>query len=473
MNFSSLTFWFHIIQLLFFVYVSRFCIKKFTQISLHLFDKIALGFISSALLFFESPVTFFVFLYVFLVTMIGKRLLKKWINYREILLCILIFLQISPLLFFKYSIFILNLFSDGLNRVDNTTSMSMLIPVGISFYSFQLIGYLVDETKSKQSEESFIDDFNFACFFPQIVAGPIERKAKLLPQIQNFTFNLTACNFNAGIKWVIAGLFYKLVLGDNLAEISSWCQDPSTNPFAILLGSFLFGLRIYYDFAGYSLIAVGLGQFFGISLTQNFLSPYTALNIREFWSRWHRTLSLWFRDYIYFPMGGGRGRSWGINILVVFVISGIWHGAGWNFILWGLFHGCMLVLYKLVGSRFRIHPFFQWFSTMFFVTISWLFFYEVNVDQLIVKLKAIIQPAGYNVGNLYNLKSFFGTNLDCLTALFTIFAITSVICIEYIGMKKKENPYLIWGNYFSLSFASLMIYLCTPLNTTTFVYFNF
>lgn len=377
-------------------------------------------------------------------------------------------LQLLPLLFFKYFGFLAGVFGHEYHYYEG-----YIIPVGISFYTFQLIGYVVDLNRNAGTTASFKEEYNFASFFPQIVAGPIERKEDLLPQIKEFTLKLNRTNVVAGLKMIIAGLFYKIVLGDSLAAVSGWCVNATTNPFVIWAGSFLFGLRIYFDFAGYSMVAVGLGRIFGIRLTQNFKSPYTALNIQQFWSRWHRTLSTWFRDYVYIPMGGGRVLWWWWNLLVVFVVSGIWHGAGWNFIIWGFAHGCMLIIYKFVSKPLRLHPFGGWVVNLIFITFSWLCFYETNISQLMSKFVAICSPLSYSLDNLTAAVKAFGTGLDFLAAVLIAFFAMLMIFFEYLGIKKKGDPYWIWEKSLVSCVAVVLIYLCSSSANSGFIYFNF
>lgn len=222
---------------------------------------------------------------------------------------------------------------------------NILIPIGLSFYSFQAISFVIDTVVHKQPLPEFLNFMNFASFFPQIVAGPIERRENLLPQMESFRFQWNTTAIDQGMPWIVIGFFFKICLSDNLALYF----DPSStsNPFSIWLNNIIFGLRIYYDFAGYSFVALGVAKCLGISLTLNFASPYLSTNPQEFWRRWHISLSTWFRDYVYLPMGGSRTKIWFLSIILVFVLSGIWHGAGWNFILWGFLWAIFLVIFHL------------------------------------------------------------------------------------------------------------------------------
>jgi len=279
------------------------------------------------------------------------------------------------------------------------TSKFDSIPPGISFYTFQMIAFMVDTIKYKHREPiKFVDYLNFASFFPQVVAGPIERRSKLLPQIQNFRFRFSIENIDAGLSWIALGVFMKFVLADNLAVFID--LNEIINVWIIWLSIFLFGLRIYFDFAGYSFIALGIARCLGINLTINFLAPYTSLNIGEFWRRWHVTLSGWFRDYVYIPLGGSRVRWVSINLLIVFGVSGLWHGAGWNYVLWGCYHGLLLIIYRSVRTDLIGPRPVKWALTFGSVMFGWLFFMETDFDRLLLKLKAILDPAGYKLSYL-------------------------------------------------------------------------
>jgi D-alanyl-lipoteichoic acid acyltransferase DltB (MBOAT superfamily) len=430
-----------------------------------------LGVVSSVLLFSESKITFLVFLYVLLVSWGASKAivsLRCRDIHRRSLICIFVILQLLPLVFFKYAGFFASIFGYEYDYYEG-----YIIPVGISFYSFQLIGYVVDLYKQNGSSARFRDEYNFACFFPQIVAGPIERKEDLLPQIKAFTLNLKRQHVEPGLKMVIAGMFYKLVMGDNLAAVSDWSTEATNNPFVVWGGSFLFGLRIYFDFAGYSMIAVGLGRIFGIQLTQNFNSPYTAVNIQQFWSRWHLTLSTWFRDYVYIPLGGGRCGRWWVNTLVVFIVSGLWHGAGWNFIIWGGWHGVMLIIYKIFYKKIWVPSIVGWSLNMICITLSWLFFYETSTSQLMIKIAVVFTPDAYTIASIKDFVYAFGTGLDFCAAMLITGTAIFVIILEFIGMRAEKSPYWYWRSQIVCCFAVVLIYLCAPSEKTGFIYFNF
>lgn len=265
-----------------------------------------------------------------------RLLIKKWILGGTLFFCL------GILFFFKYFDFIsynmielLNVFSIQLHPI----TLKLLLPVGISFYTFQTLSYVIDVYKGDVAAERHFGKYAaFISFFPQLVAGPIERAENLLPQIkQKKQFNFDQVLF--GLKLIIWGLFKKMVVADNFAIYVDRVYENifQFQGFSLTLATFFFSIQIYCDFSGYSDIARGAAKLMGIELMENFRSPYFSASIKEFWSRWHISLSTWFRDYIYIPLGGNRVskvRHY-LNLLITFLVSGFWHGANWTFIAWG------------------------------------------------------------------------------------------------------------------------------------------
>jgi len=256
---------------------------------------------------------------------------------------------------FKYYNFFVDSWIDALDSfgyvAQNTWTLQVILPVGISFYTFQTMSYTIDIYRQKLTPtKDFIAFAAFVSFFPQLVAGPIERATNLLPQFlrqRNFTYE----TFSYGIKLMIWGFFLKLVVADRAAIYVDAVYNNVENHdgLTFIAATFFFAFQIYGDFAGYSLIAIGTAKLLGIDLMTNFKRPYFAASVGEFWTRWHISLSTWFRDYLYIPMGGNRVAKprWFFNLFITFLISGLWHGASWNFVLWGGLNGAGLVVYKL------------------------------------------------------------------------------------------------------------------------------
>ena len=267
-----------------------------------------------------------------------------------------ILLNISVLGLFKYYNFfvdnIVELFRQLGCELDWPT-IHIILPVGISFYTFQALSYTIDVYQRKISaSHDIIDFFAYISFFPQLVAGPIERATNLLPQFQHkrqFDYAIAV----DGMRQMLWGFLKKLVIADNCATIVNeyWNQYQDLPGFTIFILGVLFTIQIYCDFSGYSDIAIGCSHLFGFNLMQNFNSPYFSRSIPEFWRRWHISLTTWFRDYVYFPIGGSRCGKWKVirNVYLVWGISGLWHGANWTFVCWGLFHATLLAIYNIFG----------------------------------------------------------------------------------------------------------------------------
>ena len=265
---------------------------------------------------------------------------------RKLYLILSLFVNLGLLFGFKY----FNFFNDSLRTIFDqfnvfydVPSFKVLLPVGISFYTFQTLSYTIDVYRKKREPEKHLGIFAlYVAFFPQLVAGPIERSTRLLPQlVQKYNFDYD--RVSDGLKLMLWGFFKKVVIADRVAVIVNQVyNNPSEAAgLPLLIGTYLFAFQIYCDFSGYSDIAIGVAQVFGINLMQNFRRPYFAKSIRDFWQRWHISLSTWFRDYLYLSLGGNRTTRWRwyYNIMIVFLISGLWHGANWTFVIWGGLHG--------------------------------------------------------------------------------------------------------------------------------------
>lgn len=262
---------------------------------------------------------------------------------RKTLLWISIIVNLGFLGFFKYYNFFLDNFITAFSFFGaeiKANSLNIILPVGISFYTFQTMSYTIDVYRRKlEPTKNFIAFSAFVSFFPQLVAGPIERASNLLPQFyKKRTFNYS--NAVKGMRQILWGLFKKVVIADNCAEYANliFNNSPDYSGVTLVLGAIFFTFQIYGDFSGYSDIAIGTSRLFGFELKQNFAFPYFSRDIAEFWRRWHISLSTWFRDYLYIPLGGSRGGTWFKirNTFVIFIVSGFWHGANWTFIVWGI-----------------------------------------------------------------------------------------------------------------------------------------
>lgn len=336
--------------------------------------------------------------YVFLIaisTLVGYLsgvLMEKYPDKKSKLLLLIFNLcaNLGILFFFKYFNFVaenLNILFDKLEVGRDIPLMNVLLPVGISFYTFQALSYSIDVYFGRQKAEKHLGYFAlYVSFFPQLVAGPIERFSRLTPQLKakhDFTYD----NLSNGLRLILYGLFIKMVIADNLAGIvdNIYATPGNYSSLDILTGIVFYSFQIYSDFYGYSVIAIGSAKIMGVNLMNNFKTPYLAKNIAEFWQRWHISLSTWFRDYLYYPLGGNRVKKsrWAINILIVFVVSGIWHGANWTFLIWGALFGILYILEKIINSVFKLvkehKPYSLWhillsIKTFGLVTLIWVFF---------------------------------------------------------------------------------------------------
>ncbi len=313
--------------------------------------------------------------------------------------------NLGALGFFKYAGFFIDSASVLLTKMGISWSRPMLeivLPAGISFYTFQALGYAIDVYRKQiRAERDPIRYFAFLTFFPQLVAGPIERASFLMTQFVE-PRRVSQALVQQGV-WLMAwGFFMKVVIADYLAPLVDLAFG-SVAPWrmGVIAGTLAFGGQIYCDFAGYSTIARGVANTMGFELSPNFAQPYLSSSIQEFWRRWHQTLSTWFRDYVYIPLGGDRAgdtRTF-FNVVATFTLAGLWHGASWTFVLWGLWHGLALGFYRLwqrfrpAGWKIRI-PGLGWLVTMAVVALGWLFFRARSLDQALAMLRGLGVPDG-------------------------------------------------------------------------------
>src|SRR5688572_7046865 len=304
-----------------------------------------------------------------------------------------LFVNLGILGYFKYGGFgaeiLQDLFSVFHGEIQRSV-WTVMLPVGISFYTFQSISYVIDVYRGHISaERNWVTFMAFLTFFPQLVAGPIERAGHLLPQFKEQR-SITASDIDQ-VTWLLLwGFFKKVVIADNLAPYSDLVFSKDSYPLTTyLFGTLAFGIQIYCDFSGYSDIARGLGKFFGFDIMFNFRLPYAATNLRDFWTRWHSSLSGWFRDYLYIPLGGNR-RTLAItcrNLFIVMLVAGLWHGANWTFVIWGVWHGAALIVCVLWRkSEVRLPSILAWSLTMAVVFVGWLFFRATSLQQLYAML---------------------------------------------------------------------------------------
>lgn len=346
---------------------------------------------------------------------------------RKILLLTSVILNLGLLGFFKYYNFFVDSFVTGFRLFGkelSISSLNIILPVGISFYTFQTMSYAIDVYRRKlEATEDIISFFSFVSFFPQLVAGPIERASNLLPQFyvkRHFDYNKAI----DGSRQILWGLFKKIVIADNCAYYVSeiFNHNIEYNGSTHLIGAILFTVQIYGDFSGYSDIAIGTARLFGFNLMQNFAFPFFSRNMPELWRRWHISLTTWFQDYVYFPLGGSRGNTWQRvrNTFILFFISGLWHGANYTYIIWGLMFAVFLLPNLLfpkkiemtaVAAEGKIFPsakeFFQITKTFLLVVLVTIFFRVPNLHEGLVFLGKIFSSSLFAYPEVVPVKIFF------------------------------------------------------------------
>ena len=422
---------------------------------------------------------------------IGKKLrTENQQSKRKILLWTSIIVNLGFLGFFKYYNFFLDNFVDAFSLFGmqiNANSLNIILPVGISFYTFQTLSYTIDVYKRKlEPTKDFMAFSAFVCFFPQLVAGPIERATNLLPQFykkRTFEYHKAV----DGMRQILWGLFKKVVIADNCAEFANQIFNNSAdmNGSTLVLGAIFFTFQIYGDFSGYSDIAIGTSRLFGFDLKQNFATPYFSRDIGEFWRRWHISLSTWFRDYLYIPLGGSRGGTWMKvrNTFAIFLVSGFWHGANWTFIIWGALNAIYFLPLLLTNSNRKnlgvvaegkivpsLRELFSMLTTFTLTVFAWIFFRAENISHAFSYIKGIFSKSIINTPKFDNIE-------DANSTLFLIF---TFLLLEWMGRKDKfaiettlaNSRYIIrWLFYFLLI---LIIYIYGNYNSNLeFIYFQF
>lgn len=411
-------------------------------------------------------------------------------NKRRTLILISILVNVGVLGFFKYYNFFVDSFNSAFTILGtgiNLTSLNIILPLGISFYIFKILGYSIDVYNRKlKPEKDFIAFSAFVSFFPQLLAGPIERATNLLPQFNKrriFEYDKAA----DGLRQILWGLFKKLVIADNAAIQVNFIFNnyESLNGSTLLLGVFYFAFQIYGDFSGYSDIAIGTGRLFGFNQMKNFAFPYFSRNIKEFWQNWHISLSTWFRDYIFLPLAYSLTRKlslkkyfgirsdkiiYAIGITITFLLCGLWHGANWTFVMWGLFYAVYLVFALFTKDlRKRIRkilfveriPFLSVLTTFALTTFAWIFFRADNVTQAFNYIKQIFSIS------LFSIPGQRGT----------LPLILILIVVEWMQRKKQHGLEIESIKYTTLRWAIYYIVIIVIFNfggsQQQFIYFQF
>ena len=378
---------------------------------------------------------------------------------RKILLWTSICVNLGFLGFFKYANFFLDNFTAAFSFFGSeiaTHSLDIILPVGISFYTFQTLSYTIDVYKQKlEPTNDFIVFSAFVSFFPQLVAGPIERATNLLPQFyKKRTFELSKAI--DGMRQILWGLFKKIVIADSCAELANQIFNNSAemNGSTLVLGALFFTFQIYGDFSGYSDIAIGTSRLFGFNLMQNFKFPYFSRDIAEFWRRWHMSLSTWFRDYLYIPLGGSRGGTWMKvrNTFLIFIVSGFWHGANWTFIVWGTLHAIYFLPLLLTNKNRNnleivaqgnylptARELLQMLSTFTLTVFAWIIFRANDITHAFHYISEIFSASILEAPKLTDSKEAIITMLLVFIFIFIEWlGRESQFALEHLGLKWKR-----------------------------------
>lgn len=404
-----------------------------------------------------------------------------WIEktrHKKLWLILSIAANIGLLGFFKYY----NFFAANINDLSGSALLlhRWVLPIGLSFHTFQSLSYTIEVYRGNQRAERHLGYYAlYVMFYPQLVAGPIERPGHLLPQLRA-RHHFSMQHLYEGLRLMAWGFFKKTVIADRLAEyVDAVFRDTaSMNAANIWLGVIFFAIQIYADFSGYCDIALGSARCMGFDLAINFNRPYQALNVREFWRRWHISLSSWFRDYVYIPLGGNRkglARK-NFNILLTFILSGLWHGAGWTFLIWGFLHGLYVLIYdrfkRVIGSTKR-HRVLSWVITAVAICFAWIFFRAPSLADALLVIQKASDLNGFTIDSI-NQVTTVSVQYGHFTMLFIL-----LVTIYMFGIEKYSNPVLTNLNnrkvadIFIFTTSLLLIIFYGVFHKTSFIYFQF
>ena len=418
---------------------------------------------------------------------------------KKLYLTLTLVTSLGVLFFFKYFVFICETVFGIVGHFTGAAykiNLNLILPVGISFYTFQTLSYAIDVYRgSIRAERHFGYYALFVSFFPQLVAGPIERPANLLPQLRT-RLPVSREDVGFGLRKMMLGFFKKIAVADLLSvyvnSIYNNLDGMGTVPaLGVVIATLLFAVQIYCDFSGYTDIAIGCARIMGIRLMKNFDHPYTAKTIREFWGRWHISLSTWFRDYLYIPLGGSRCAKWRhlINVAIVFLVSGLWHGAAWTFVIWGALHA----LYQVIGiltlgprnrllSKMKLSPdgrvvgALRTFNTFLLVDFAWLFFRANSTSDLTKLLSSLVSPASWKVP-IQNVFSMM--ELTAPGVLLTVLSLVLLVFLDRL-IRHHDEPagnraFVLRGAFVAVTWMIVFAWMYLSANdlTSTFIYFQF
>jgi len=471
MLFNSLEFLFLFLPITFMVY---FILNK------HKLTELAKGWLVIMSLYFYAywkldylPIilTSMIFNYSIGSTLVQK--IKLNIN-RKAILILGIVGNILLLGYYKYFDFLI----DNINHLfhQDFNFMNIMLPLGISFFTFQQISFLVDSYKYETKEYDFLTYALFVTFFPQLIAGPIVHHKEMMPQFANLRNRIiNHKNISIGLFLLAIGLFKKIMIADTFSEFAKPMFDTITTLtcFEAWCASISYTFQIYFDFSGYCDMAMGIGYLFNIVLPQNFNSPYKANSIQDFWRRWHMTLSRFLRDYIYIPLGGNRNGSIITyrNLFLTFLIGGIWHGANWTFVVWGALHGLALCIHRLWKNlNIKMPHALAIFITFFFVNITWVYFRATSIEKANCIIKSMFGLNGFEPIIINKLRFSFENGSIKLSLLALIGTIILLFIPNSVEFSKKFKPNSI---FFTVTLVLMLVSILSINKVSEFLYFQF
>lgn len=425
----------------------------------------------ASLLFYAygEPCFVFVMIASILVNFFIVRIMEKSAR-KKLFLTLCVIWNVGLLFVFKYlGFFVKNMKS--IFNLQNIPLVEITLPIGISFFTFQILSYVFDVYYQKaRAQDNVLNLSLYVVLFPQLIAGPIVRYETIADQIENRreTFE----NFSLGLRCFVVGLAKKCLLADSIALVAKHLYDFPANQYGVLLwlGAIAYTFQIYFDFSGYSDMAIGLGKMFGFRFEENFNYPYTASSVTDFWRRWHISLSSWFRDYVYIPLGGNRvGPARRVlNLLVVWMLTGIWHGAGWHFIFWGLYYFALLVIEKKLLPKINSRSFLKivWrVITLIFIVVGWVIF-DAPLKSAFSRIIKMFEPKNFLADGSYLkiiLKDYF------LIFMICTFASTPILKLKFF----EGKVFCVLKNIFAVALFALCVCKILGDSYSPFIYFNF
>ena len=470
MLFSSLTFLFGFLPILLILY---FILKKrkYKNIVLLIFSLIFYAWGEPKYIFLMLLTILIVYIFGILIDKFDKEN-KKILKKISLIICII--LVLGSLIFFKYSNFLIE--NVNLAFKAKIKPLNIVMPIGISFYTFQILSYIIDLYNKKiKLQKNYFSLALYVSLFPQLIAGPIVRYETVEEEIDNRKETIE--DVISGTKRFIIGLSKKVIIANQMALLADLIFNKHNGAYGttiIWLGTLAYTLQIYFDFSGYSDMAIGLGRIFGFHFLENFDYPYISKSVTEFWRRWHISLSTWFRDYVYIPLGGNRVNKfkWIRNIILVWLLTGLWHGAAWNFIIWGIYYGLLLLFEKLFFDRIlkKLPTIINWLYTFIIVMIGWMIFRSNSLNELLLFIKTmfVYKQTDWLTILADNL-STFNALMFVLPAFILSFPILKKIKEKYSG----KTIYIILTNILLLMLFIMCIVYLTSSSYNPFIYFRF